>query len=338
MTESNRSKLRQWQKIALALLLLFLSLTLSELSLRERGYGPLGAVQQEYRSIEPGGRFIELNSSVGYSLIPGAFKITFMDGHAFNATHSADRLRITHPPNESAIEKDEIWILGDSFTYGWELNDDQTFPWLLQKTFSKFDVVNFGIPGSGTVQSYLQFQDAVKHRKKPLAVVIAYASFHDERNTLARNWRKYFPVPVNNGPNALYLPYARVDNQGHAVYDTMKLEYREFPFVRTLALANLVDNVYNIQVDARLQNSHRVSQAIIKDFFNLAKQNDIRCILAGIYPDELTRDMLHYGNGLGMETVDLSVPIDESTYFPDAHPRPNANFVFAEKLGIALAH
>ncbi len=335
---AQKDSLSNKQKFAFAILVLFFSLTCSELALRARGSEPLGLVQQQYHSIEPGGKFLELNSSVGYSLLPGAFTITFIDGYTFQATHSSQRLRITHPLSSTVANKDEIWVFGDSFTYGWELNDDETYPWLLQKALPEFELVNFGVPGNGTVQSYLQFQDALKQRKKLKLVILAYASFHDERNTLTRQWRKYFPVPVNNGPDTVYLPIARLDDQGNAVYDIAKLEYKEFPFVRSLALANLIDNVYNLQVDARLQPSHQVSKAVIRDFSNAAKQNGVKFILAGIYPDVQTMDMLKYGKEQRMETIDISVPVGPITYFPDAHPRANANILFAQKLQSILSH
>ena len=326
-----RNNLLQRQKLVLLILTIFFSLVCAELVLRAEGYEPLGPVQQQYQSIEPGGRFLELDSPVGYSLIPGAYKITFIDGYTFQVTHSSDRLRITHPLNDSVTEKDAVWILGDSFTYGWELNDAETYPWLLQNALPEFEIVNFGVPGNGTVQSYLQIQDALQRRTKPKIIVLAYASFHDERNTLARTWRKYFPVPVNSQGD-VYLPVARLDQQGNARYGVSELEYREFPLVRSLALANLIDNIYNIQVDRYQQPSHAVTKAVIKDLYNAATQNQARFVLAGIYSDPLTQEMLQFANAQGIETVDISVPVDPPTFFPDAHPRANANLQFAQKL------
>jgi len=57
-----------------------------------------------------------------------------------------------------------IAVFGDSFTFGWGVRDDETFPYQLEKLLDdrlsdkcKVEVLNFGIPGFNTLQEFIYF-------------------------------------------------------------------------------------------------------------------------------------------------------------------------------------
>jgi len=226
--------------------------------------------------------------------------------------------------------KDELWLFGCSFTYGWSLSDDETHPWLLQKKMPNYQVVNFGAIGYGTVHSFIQFQEALQKRKKPKVVVLTYASFHDERNSNLRTRQKRFAISYI-GPVA--QPYAYFNGDGDLIY-SMAPGLIEFPLMRHLTLAHVIEKSYN-RIEGRLRRKHEVSKAIIKDFAALCKKNNIPFIVAGIRRDSATADMLKFAGALGTMTVDISVDLDikgNRNWPYDGHPSAKVQAQYAQKL------
>jgi hypothetical protein len=69
-----------------------------------------------------------------------------------------------------------ILALGDSFTYGWGVNDDEPWPKVLERILSKegrtIEVLNFGCPGAG-VDAYAKIAESVIPIAKPDIVLVA---------------------------------------------------------------------------------------------------------------------------------------------------------------------
>ena len=285
---------------------------------------------------EPAKNYYRKDAALGYLPEPGTFKITLPGPYAFRITHSQNGSRITRPldPNLGNLKK-EIWIFGCSFTEGWTLNDEETYPWVLQAQIKNYEVVNFGVSGYGTLQSLIQFREAVKNGKTPAVVVLSYASFHDRRNTLARSWMK---TRMTDGPSHylsdVQLPYMTWSANQKPELNYQPIEYHEVPLARYSALANTLDETYNRIVD-QTYHSHDVSKAIIEDFAELCKAHQIDFIVAGIVADAPTAEMLEYCKSRGMTTVDISVDLNlrENTNLPyDNHPSALADRQYAQKL------
>lgn len=310
---------------------IFLSTTTAEIVLRVAGYKPW-EIENADVAIEPKGNFFTKDDELGYKHLPGKFKVTLNGNYSFNATHLNNSLRITHPLNtyNSQSTKPEIWIFGCSFTYGWSLNDEGTYPWLLQEKLPQYEIVNFGVNGYGTIHSYIQFEEALKQGNKPNIAVIAYAGFHDRRNTFSRARRKQ--MAAWNKLGFLLQPDAKLNKQKGFTYSMALLKYRELPLMRVSALMNFLDNNYN-QFEEGYYRSHEVSKAIIKQFNYLAEANGVKLVVAGINPG--SAKMLEELSGEGIATVDISVDlkIPANNNLPhDLHPSAIANWQYAQKL------
>jgi len=112
------------------------------------------------------------------------------------------------------------------------------------------------------------------------------------------------------------------------------LEYHEVPLARYSVLANYLDETYNQSLESSYR-SHETSKAIIEEFYRLCKSNGIDFVVAGIYRDATTTEMLDYCKSQGMMTVDISVDlgIKENTNLPyDSHPSAIADQQYARKL------
>jgi len=71
-----------------------------------------------------------------------------------------------------------IVALGDSFVWGDDEKNSDTWPYILEKSVNNLEVLNFGVPGFGLGQSYLRYlKDGLKY--KPDIVFINYIEFSD---------------------------------------------------------------------------------------------------------------------------------------------------------------
>jgi hypothetical protein len=120
-------------------------LAAAELLVRLKGIEPW-IMQDIQLHVTPGGRLYTAHPLLWYSHPPGAFTVSLPNGSAFTVTHLANTLRVTHPlaTYANARPKPEIWIFGCSFTHGWALQDQETYPWLLQESLPHSEVVNYG--------------------------------------------------------------------------------------------------------------------------------------------------------------------------------------------------
>ena len=286
-------------------------------------------------SVVPGGRFFAQHPTLGYAHLPGHFTVTLTDGYTFVATHGTDALRITQPTNRasSTAGLPEIWIFGCSFTHGWSLNDDETYPWLLQQRFSGHRIVNFGVSGYGTIHSLIQFREALAHRKPALAV-LTYASFHDERNTFARTRRK--TVAVWSRLGTVTQPYARLGRDDALQFLAAdNVEYREFPLMRHLAVSHYLEMAWSDCEQKRLR-SHEVSEALVLEIAALASSNAVKLLVASIAEDG---GMQSFSDRHGIPHADISVDLEApgNRNLPhDRHPSAAANRMYAAKLEAAI--
>jgi hypothetical protein len=301
----------------------------AEVVLRSKGIRPWKKYDVPIQ-VEPGGKFFQKHTTLGYAHIPGRFTVTLGSGYSFKVAHLSNTLRITHPieDNKEPNQKGEIWIFGGSFTHGWSINDEETFPWLLQEQFPEYEVVNFGVSGYGTIHSLIQFQEALE-TKAPEIFILAYAGFHDKRNTFSRARRKDVAPWNRLGP--LIQPYARLDKDGELNYLIGDVEYREIPMMEYLAFAHFIEITYN-QLETNWLQSHAVSEALVMEMAELAKKHEAKFIVANIIGGDA---MLDFAEKSEIANIDISVDVSlpENNNLPhDPHPSAFANQKYADKL------
>jgi len=324
-------------KILIYLVYLFLCVSLfvsaGELLARMTGHQPWVVKQLDVK-VEPGGRFYAKHPTLGYTSLPGQFKVTLDDSYVFTTTNLSDSLRATHPLDSYSKQNTEpqIWIFGDSVTYGWSVNDEETFPWLLQKDFPDYEVVNFGFMGYGTLHSLIQLREAFQHRNKPRLVILNYASWQDVRNTFIRGRRKMLAIASSLGP--VNQPYAGLTKDGKVIISMDTIQYREFPLMRRSALVNMIEETYD-KYEERHVDSHTVTKGIVKEIADLCRSQGVQLIVAAITSDPTTSDLLEFAHKEGLKTVDMFVDLNVSANnnLPfDSHPSAVAHRQYAQLL------
>jgi hypothetical protein len=178
----------------------------------------------EYRmTTEPKSQFGP-DPELGYKPLPGKYEIIF-SRRAFrssewerlpvNVTIKNDGSRWTgdcEPSNST-----NVYIFGDSFVYGFGVNDEQTFAFLLQQARKETCVKLFAVTGYGMTQSFIQFHKLLAQIAPNDIVLLGYADYFDARNVAApswlrevRDWHKSHGLPEAS----VMLPKADLDNQG----------------------------------------------------------------------------------------------------------------------------
>lgn len=292
---------------------------------------PIGIV------VEPGGRYFQKHPTLGYSQLPGSFIVSMpQTGLVNRVTHLDDTLRITRPLESYADDlrgREGIWLFGGSFTYGWGLNDEETFAWLLQEAFPDREVVNFGVPGYGTLHGLIQLREALRTREAPATAIIVYATFHDMRNTFLRKHRKTLVQGNRLGP--LALPFARLDRDGRLHIEMADVVYREFPLMRVSAFAHLLAEFYDDSIEDRFIGSEEVTRAVFLEFQRICEENGIELLVAAV-DDWSGTAMPGFLAENGIPTVEIWVDMSDPRYLNlrdvFRHPNGLANRTYAERI------
>jgi len=275
---------------------------------------------------------------LGYTHLPGRFHVTLRDGFTFTMTHRQDTLRITRPLEsyDSDDHRPALWIFGCSFTHGWSVNDEETFPWRVQEMLPDVDVVNFGVSGYDQLHALLQFGQALASRPAPQAIVVTYAHFHDERNTFSRSYRRGTLAQMSpRMRSVMQFPYANLGAGFSVVIRRRSAKASLLTPLSSLMLANYVDGLFD-HLDDRLTRSHDVSKALILQFGRRCHEEGIKLVVAGITDEPETWDVLAFCLRNEMNEVDISFDFSNSDYMnaphDPEHPSPAGQHIYAERL------
>lgn len=310
-----------------------LTIVILEVSANVLGFTPWQPEEKNIQ-IDPPGGFFQKDKVIGFSLKPGHFELTLEDSLSFSCTNTDAGHRVTHNPDQFVLSEPEktIWILGGSYTYGWSVNDTESYPYLLQREFPQYQVVNFGVPGFGTLQSYLQFKEALDNNCAPDIVILAYAGFHDMRNVGSRMWYKTL-APFNKlGP--LDQPVARfVDTTLQLYYEP--LNYQPWKYQDKLAIAHAWEQ-YRNKVELRKLRANEVSTALVDSFYKITQACMSRFVVAPIITDERSEKLVHYCLNeacIPVWDISLNTELPGMTNKPyDSHPSTKGQAWYAEKL------
>lgn len=307
----------------------------AELALRAGGRGPW---DPQIEAAGPEGAIVAAHPTRGYVFLPGRRSLDER-GRRFTMTHLPNSFRITRPLDARAGVRPRpgIWVLGCSFAHGWALNDEETFPWQLQVMLPDHDVSNLGASGYGTLQSLVTLEETLRVERRPEVVVLAYASFHDERNAFLRRFGK--SVLVSHSLEPFRWPYARLTRAGLRL-EVATSPLREVPLLRRSALVHALEILYDDRFEDLLVRSHAVTLALLDRLIISCRDRGIAVVVADLSSDRTSRDTLAHCQAAGAATVDVAVDLSrpENNNLPyDSHPSPRAARLYAERLGNFLA-
>src|SRR5262245_56350755 len=140
----------------------------------------------EYRVTTEPSPLFEPDPKLGYKPLPGKHQVIFSRREIKSPEWK--RLFVTETINEDGTRSTSecesssstnVYIFGDSFVYGYGVNDEQTFAYLLQKARKDTCVKLFAVTGYGMTQSFLQFHKLRDQIGPNDIVVLGYEDFLD---------------------------------------------------------------------------------------------------------------------------------------------------------------
>jgi len=129
----------------------------------ERPRGPAEAYAQWNRDCRWRRNCFRYDEHVGWRYLSNHYARVEHDGDYYVLKTNSDGLRCDHDyPKRAAAGRRRIALLGDSFTAGDGVSNGDRFGDLLEARFSDLDVINFGLPNTGTDQQLLMYRHVVK--------------------------------------------------------------------------------------------------------------------------------------------------------------------------------
>jgi hypothetical protein len=192
-------------------------------------------------------------------------------------------------------------------------------------------VRNYGVSGYGTLQSLLQYERALRESEPPQIALLAYASFHDERNVMTtsyrrgmdRSWRSLGDTPL---PYVQWLAEGRFEIRQSPPYRP------HVPFVAYSALANRLNRAIVKLLERRvLPDDHRqdVSRHLVDEFERESRSHGVEFALGQL---DQPLQMLAYARSQGIPAVDMSLPMDPAFEIEgDGHPNALAHRLMADR-------
>jgi hypothetical protein len=280
-------------------------------------------------TVSPSGGFYDKDSLLGYKHKPGKFDVKLKKNFSFSINHDTLGLRITQSQKDSLM-RPEIWIMGCSFTHGWSVNDEETFPWIIQSKLKKHKIVNWGTSGYGTIHFYLQLKKALEKGVQPEIVVLNHANFHFDRNVFSYFRRRV--VSSSNHLGDLNQPFGIIDTDGELIINQSKVIYNPWPLARKLALVFYLQNKIEDFRD-QSKNDQQVTTLLLKKIVELCKQKNIQLLITNIWDDKTYIE--EFSSTYQIPFVNLAVDLNkkEFTNRPfDSHPSAMAHQEYAKKL------
>jgi len=230
------------KKVLLAVISLLISFAAAEVAARLLLAPPLQIGKRRFW--DPGGPKHVPDPELGWIIEPGNTRYRFRaasESGSVDVGYSIEQGRRVTSARPAAGPL--LIAAGCSFTFGFGVEDQDTWPWLLQERLSGYRVVNVGTNGYGTDQALLAAERAASNPADPARVIVlGFGDFQIERNRSTQAI-VYYPWP-------LAKPMFRTRGEGvessglvHFWYPGSLLDRSEFVMNVTNKLANLVNRV-----------------------------------------------------------------------------------------------
>lgn len=195
---------------------------------------------------------------------------------------------------DKPVGRKRIAVIGDSFTFGFGVENESTFVSVLEKNLPGYEVLNFGIPGYGIDQMYVLYQTIVT-RYSPDMVMLGIFPEDFWRATRAfadsGHAKPYFFLRGNGELELKNVPvpkqFALKSNQFPQMYEYSDTEktMRKSALYRFLKKSWIRLGKNTGFMDPDLTDEWRVGQVILKDFVDSIKAEGSVPVIVLLPPD-----------------------------------------------------
>lgn len=308
---------------------LVVGLGMAELLLRVAGRRP----------VEPLGRTNEPTTNVpdpvlGWRMKPGSYRYPGYtnDAPPITLTIWPDGSRATRA--QQTEQRRRIVLIGDSFTQGWAVSDDDTYAWKLQARFPAVEVVNYGTGGYNGVQALLRLEEHLQARPHPPDwVVYGFNEDQERRNVADPSWVGLLGIAPHR--ETVRLPYALLDGHGGLrIYPPEG--YPIWPLRQRLALVPLLEQVvFKLGTRHRTEQQRPVTELLFDRMQEVVRErgSHLLVVLLAAPPDVGNHYVAHLATR-GITFVDCRYPVTpELIVAGEGHPNGIAHTRWAECIG-----
>lgn len=337
-------QLFQQKNFLFYLYMLLISPICLEIALRILQYKPFQ--QKEYQIKSNPSFCIIPHESLGFALQPGTFTVQINEAAPYQVSHGPDSLRVSSTKDIDPSQE-QIFLMGCSYTYGMGVDDSLTFSHKLQEKFPQYRFRNFGVPGYGTVQSYLQVLAQLKNGNAPKMIIINFADFHLERNVLSSGFRRDLFMGFARSHTSIQtdilrarIPYLETDSaEKHLVWSDWKEIYENWPGREIFASVNFLQG-FSDRANQLSKKDEQGSLELFSTIYSLCLQHDIELLVTGLTQTNKTHKVLAELHSTGITTLDISLDLTKAEYTQlphDSHPNSSAHRHYFKKISHYLA-
>ncbi|MHC4454360.1 MAG: SGNH/GDSL hydrolase family protein, partial [Planctomycetota bacterium] len=177
--------------------------------------------------------------------------------------------------------KTRIMILGDSYTFGEEVSDNETYSYYLQEMIPQSDIINMGIHGYGHDQMLVYLKEEIG-KYKPDIVILGFLHIDMERNML--KFRDYAKPKFVLDNNHLTLTASPVPTPE----ETIKWNWVR---PRVTDIISIVSCELKKSSGLYIKEKENVTTAILNEMIKVIDSNDATPVFAYLpYQNEISVD------------------------------------------------
>lgn len=141
--------------------------------------------------------FWQFDPTLGWRHLPAVHAPFVNRDFSVTVTINSEGLRGREYPQQRNNKK-RMLVLGDSFGWGFGVNDDESFPAILEQKHPDWEILNASVSGYGTVQQYLYLQELIPRFKPDVVLLLFYDNDFQDNVGRTEYWYRR-PVVVQNG-------------------------------------------------------------------------------------------------------------------------------------------
>lgn len=148
----------------------------------------------------------EYDPVMGWKNAPNIHRTPTFEGEV--RTNASGMRNDENFPEQTVTGKPRLLIVGDSYSFGFGVSNEETYAYQLAKVMPDWDVMNLAVSATGTDQHYLMYEQ-VGEKYQPDLVLLGFYVLDYNRNTYSfRDYAK--PMYVPNADGSLRLTHVPV--------------------------------------------------------------------------------------------------------------------------------
>jgi len=283
--------------------------------------------------------FNEPDPQLGWKLKEGHYQIPPYsgDGKPIALTILLGGRRITSPTSCGESKKPKVIAAGCSYTFGWAVSDEETYPWQLQKHWTDREILNYGTGGYSTYQTLLLLEKILP-AIKPEKVIYGLADFQEVRNVAPASWMSILARFSKRGH--VDIPYVTLDSKGGLCRHQPE-RYQPWPGAqRWVTIHQLQWVTLNALTFQRRLQQTEATRRLLVEMDQLCKANGAELTVAVLYLDraEKKEEYLSFLASKGIRALDcVALLTPDNVVINEGHPNGKVHDYWAERIAKARA-